>query len=254
MSAVCLSYNHRSAVFPTEEQTHGEMEMGWVEKSLMWQRTFRELLISSPKLAFHEEALLPSGWFLSLTFCAPSPLHNLLFHNSSQFSILWGVLRHGLLVCFGLGAHPVCSCALAGAEQSTAVSVVPVLGRGASARSLSGTSTWAWYVIAFNDNCERRIDGLAVIHRKRSSGRRRTCASRNRQAKWSITCRASQPLQALLPCHRHEPPAFTRVTGKSHLPSSFTAGLVLTKPADVLAWEIGERQRVLQVLPPTPAP
>lgn len=136
------------------------------------------------------------------------------------------------------------------------MSVVPVLGRRASARSLSGRTTQTWYVIAFNNNCEGRIDGLVIIHRTGSLGRRRTCVSRNRQAKWSITLRASQTHQALLPCHRHEPPALIRVTGKSHLhlTSSFTAKLVLTKQASVLARETGERQRVLQVLSSTPAP
>lgn len=98
-------------------------------------------------------------------------------------------------------------------------------------------------MIAFNDNCERRIDGLAIVHRMGSLGKRRTCASRNRQAKWSITCEASQPHQALLPCHRHKPPALIRITDKSHLISIFTTRLVLTKLANVLTQEIGERQR-----------
>lgn len=54
MLAACLSYSHRFIVFQQRSKHTERWKCG--EQSLMWQRTFRDLLISSPILAFHEEA------------------------------------------------------------------------------------------------------------------------------------------------------------------------------------------------------
>lgn len=76
--------------------------MRWVEKSLMWQRAFTDLLFSSPILTEVLLILTPElpGQVLPRTLFSIIPLDQQLA----------GGLWHSSLICFRLGARPASSC------------------------------------------------------------------------------------------------------------------------------------------------